>query len=214
MGLFDLYSVIADTTRVTISEIEQVSLNLSSDLAERAGSQKRFDDVKRQYRHFITTVAKETEGFTFAPQTADKTSTGDGTFVGTLAALDRQISYLMRWALSWDVASRDVAFRRTFVLPALPTSDQMQEQMLAFLTSRAERFQAFSDVWQEIVPHIEGKIQGLVSQRSTGNAAPASLYEELERAQKAAMGNLSAAWAMQQRLRMTKVQFDEGKYFL
>lgn len=46
LHLFDLYHVIADTTRVTVSEIEQVSLDLSTDLATRAGSKKRFGDVR------------------------------------------------------------------------------------------------------------------------------------------------------------------------
>lgn len=46
LHLFDLYHVIADATRSTISEIEQVSLNLSTDLATRTGSKIRFGDVR------------------------------------------------------------------------------------------------------------------------------------------------------------------------
>ena len=50
--LFDLYHVIADATRVTMSKIEQVSPNLSTDLATRAGSRGRFGDVRYVFSMF------------------------------------------------------------------------------------------------------------------------------------------------------------------
>ena len=210
MRLFDLYHVIADATRGTISEIEQVSLNLSRDLATRAGSKLRFKDVRFLFMMFAARVNAATDTFAGVPYAADKTNRGDKSFVGRLGALSRQISYLMNWAVSWSIAAED--------LPSgwlvYHTPEQEQQRMLDFLGERAERFRVHSSVWQEIVPHIEGKMLDLVSQEAAGNAVPATLYEELERAKKAAIGNLTAAWEMEQQVRMTKVRFNEGKSLL
>ena len=210
MRLFDLYHVIADATRGTISEIEQVSLNLSTDLATRAGSKPRFGDVRHLFMMFGATVNRATDTFAGVPYAADKTNRGDKTFAGRLGALSRQISYVMYWAVSWSIAAEELP--SGFMVHHTP--EQEQQRMLDFLGERAERFRAHSSVWQEIVPHIEGKMLDLVSQESAGNAVPATLYEELERAKKAAIGNLTAAWEMEQQVRMTKVRFNEGKFSL
>ena len=61
LHLFDLYHVIADATRVTISEIEQVSLNLSTDLATRAGSKKRFGDVRYLFSVFAAVRSRSSD---------------------------------------------------------------------------------------------------------------------------------------------------------
>ena len=210
MGLFDLYHVIADATRVTISQIEQASLKLSTDLATRAGSKERFGDVKSVFLKFAAHVAWATDAFAGVPRAAKKTSIGGSPFVRRLGALDCQISYLMNWAVSWDIASQ--VLKRGPLLTYTPT--KMQETMLGFLKERAVRFEAHSRVWQNIVAHIEGKMLDLVWQESAENAVPATLYEELERAKKAAIGNLSASWEMERQVRMAKVRFNEGKSLL